>query len=260
MQDDYDNTVHYVRKRPQIIRTVNLRTVLAVLATVSFAVCLLVALLAVAPISRRFSVKGRTFYGLVTGTYEAEAQATAASAEIRKAGGSGYVYASAGGFNVLAAVYGAEKDADTVIARYPAAGYGKLTLSVAELRLPVYDDKADNKRVAALLRYPYTELYDGLYGLSVSLDKAEISESLMLYTVTGYKTQASKNREEVRGFLRERPADAALAGLESLYGQTLSLLDGILSGEGTPAVRLKAAVCDLVVRCTAAAEAIPAAV
>lgn len=190
-----------------------------------------------------FTVKGRTFYAVITTVTETEAEAVAASDNVRKAGGSGYIV-NDGTYRIVAAVYADSKAAETVAGRMNGASV--LTLDVKKMKFKG-DDRAANARLAETVYYAYTELFDDLYALSIELDEKRTSESAAVRQLAGWHAEAADRLEYLDDLVQKTPEDAVLVRLKNAYvGVTNALSAAGSAADTPPSSRVKYAISETV--------------
>lgn len=218
--NDFDSKVPFIlsnKKKNKIVRY-KARNIFLLIFCFCLSVCLIVIFLAKGTPSSIFSIKGAKFYCIQMGEYTVENDAQNKSKAIRLSGGSGYIL-NDGIFHVMAAVYNKESDFKIVFDRFSELGIDckRYEIAIPKLRAPLYDDKKTSNEIAKYFQFPITTLFNKLYSLSIQLDKAEISESLVLLEITNIEDEIQKKTEEIEIFTKRFSGDVKLLGLKELY-------------------------------------------
>lgn len=217
-EDDMQDNEPYVMTKKRTVRRIYKGRVIAFIV----AVCLAVILGAVwfSRSTGKMIAKAREYSFVSVGKYAALGEASAKAAQLVDSGGAGYLYGK-NEYKVVASCYAQKSDAQQICDRLTEKGENAEVFTLKSSVLAVDRSDGDNAAIKRMLKLPY-DIFDELYGISLKIDKNEISQAAAVYAARKMSASCSECFAECKDLSGE--AGKRLAFLFSALADTLDML------------------------------------
>lgn len=242
MQPYYGDEPHIIQKRPKKRRVYGKKRRGTLRIFLIFAFCAILPIAAVCafmpkiaqPTTKTYRSKAYAIYFLITGSYDAIADANLASDVVRERGGAGYII-NDGSFKVVAAVYKTKKTAEAVAAKQ------KIDATVYELTVkeaPLGSDKDAAKRLMTALN-ACDSAYADITAVTEDCETGNATESALSLAVTN----AANGLKDAAGGISDIEVSSPI--IEYLEASADGLAGTVTDEKHTLTVRVRYALCSL---------------